>query len=374
MPSRRIILPILAVVLCVGLAGIALALLPPARGQEHTSFAASMKIIGTTVYERVILPRPPRAISGYRNWFQAIALATPLLLTGLAVALAFRAGVLNIGAQGQYIAGAIASTAIGVYAPLHSPPLLIALHLLGAMLAGALVAAIAAVLYRWRNVSVVLSTLLLNFAMLEFLRYLLQGPMRARSDAGTLLDPQSPPLPEAAQLPMFFQSPTGQGIGLGTFLAIAAAILLAWMLRRTVLGYRMIVVGQNPTAARFAGIHVSRISVLALAMSGALAGLAGGIHVAAAPSYTLFPDLGTNAVGFTGIVVALLAGLSPIGAIVSALFFGVLTSAFRALEASPLDVHSSTGQAVQGMLVIAILAVQSPRIARWIRTRNGEAG
>ena len=107
-----------------------------------------------------------------------------MLLTGLAIAAAFRAGVLNIGGQGQYVTGAIAGAAIGIYLP-ASRWVVIPLLLMGSMVGGALIAAVAAGLERWRRVPVVLSTLLLNFVALEFLRYLLQGPMRATSDAGS---------------------------------------------------------------------------------------------------------------------------------------------------------------------------------------------
>jgi simple sugar transport system permease protein len=236
----------------------------------------------------------------------------------------------------------------------------IALHLIAAMAAGALLAGIAAALERWRNVPVVLSTLLLNFVALEFLRYVLQGPMRAVAEDGRPLDPQSPQIPELARLPEYFATSPGQGLQLGFFLALVAAAVLALILRRTTFGFRLRVVGQNPVAARFAGMNVPRVAFASLALSGALAGLAGGVQVSGVATYVLFPDLGADGVGFTGIAVALLGRLSPLGVVLSALFFGLLNTSFRALERSPLEIHAATAQAVQGALVIVVLILASP--------------
>jgi simple sugar transport system permease protein len=358
----RILAPLVSVVICIGLTAVVLAALPSSGDEKH-SFIESLGIIGRTVWERVLLPRPPRLETGYRNWIQTLVSATPILLTGLAVAVAFRANVLNIGGQGQYVAGAIATAAVGVY--LHAPsPILITLHLIAAMVAGAMLASIAAALERWRNVPVVLSTLLLNFVALEFLRYLLQGPMRARSDSGTLLDPQSPELAEAARLPEFFSPTTGQGLHLGFFIALAMALIVWFLLRQTTFGFRLRVVGQNPTAARFAGMNVGRVSFATLALSGALAGLAGGVQLSGVPAYVLFPDIGLDGIGFTGIAVALLGRLSAVGVVFSAVFFGMLNTAVRALEKSPLEIHSVAAMGVQGLLVIAILVVTSPNWAK----------
>jgi simple sugar transport system permease protein len=368
--ARSAIAPFTAVVICLALTAVILAALPSARGEEHT-FGEALAIIGRTTWERVLLPRPPSSDEGYRNWIQTLQAATPLVLTGLAVAVAFRANVLNIGAQGQYVCGAIAATAVGVYATGLRAGALIPLHLACATAAGALPAVIAAALDRWRRVPVVLSTLLLNFVALEFLRYLLQGPMRATSADGTLLDPQSPELLDAARLPQFFAGPSGQGVHLGFFIAIGAAVLIGFVLRQTTFGFRLRVVGQNAEAGRFAGMNVARVSFATLALSGALAGLAGGVQVAGVVPFVLLRDVGTDGIGFTGIAVALLARLSPIGVILSAIFFGLLSTTFRALERSPLDVHAATAQAVQGALIIAVLVITS---ARWGTRRTSGSG
>jgi simple sugar transport system permease protein len=360
---------LIAVAVCLGLTAVLLAALPTA-GEDARSFRESLGIIGRTLYERVLLPRPPHLEAGYRNWVLTLQSATPILLTGLAVAVAFRANVLNIGGQGQYVAGAVAGTAVALSAPVGTPAVLIVLHLGAAVVAGAMLASIAAGLALWRNVPVVLSTLLLNFVALEVLRYLLQGPMRATSDGGTLLDPQSRQLPEAARLPEFFAVNGGQGIHLGFFVAVGVALVLAVVLRRTTFGFRLRVVGENPEAARFAGIGVARVSFATLALSGGLAGLAGGVQVSGVATHVLFPDVGIDGLGFTGIAVALLGRLSPVGVVFSALFFGLLNTAFRALERSPLEVHAATAVGVQGALVLAILVVTSPQWAKHLRRRG----
>jgi simple sugar transport system permease protein len=357
--AGRLLAPIVAVAVCLALTAIVLAWLP-SRDEETAAatFGDRIRQINDIVYQRVLLPRPPTMENGYRNWILTLGHATPILLTGLAVAAAFRAGVLNIGAQGQMVMGAIAATAVGVYWNVPSV-LAIPAVALAAMIAGAVFASIAATLEQWRSVPVVLSTLLLNFVALEFLRYLLQGPMRARSDGGTLLDPQSPELREAARLPEFFAANPGQGLHLGFFIALTAAALLAFLLRKTTFGFRLRAVGQNPDAARFAGMKVGRVTAATLALSGALAGLAGGVQVAGVTPYILYPDLGTNALGFTGIAVALLGRLSATGVVLAAVFFGLLNTAFRALERE-MGISAVAAQAVQGALVIAMLVLTSP--------------
>jgi ABC-type uncharacterized transport system permease subunit len=363
---RRMLPPLAAIVLCLALTAVALALFP-SRDEEESpaTFGQRLTLIGRVVHERVLLPRPPISTEGYRNWVLTLQHATPLLFTGLAIAAAFRAGVLNIGAQGQLVMGAIAGAAVGVYLD-AGPAVSITTLLLASFVAGAIFASIAALLHHWRGVPIVLSTLLLNFVALEFLRYLLQGSMRARSEDGTLLDPQSPEIRAAARLPEFFGTSPGLGIHLGFFLALAAAVVVGLVLRKTTFGFRLRAVGQNPDAARFAGMAVARVSAAALAISGGLAGLAGGVQLAGVPNYILFPDTGTNAIGFTGIAVALLGRLTATGVVLAAVFFGLLNTAFKALERE-MGISPVTAQAVQGALIIAMLVLTSPA---WLRKLN----
>ncbi len=121
-------------------------------------------------------------------------------------------------------------------------------------------------------------------------------------------------------------------------------------------------------------MNVARVSFATLALSGALAGLAGGVQISGVATYVLFPDIGSDGLGFTGIAVALLGRLSPIGVIFSALFFGLLNTAFKALERSPLSIHSSTAQGVQGLLIIAVLIAGSGRWRRLLARFSKKSG
>jgi len=216
------------------------------------------------------------------------------------------------------------------------------------------------------------------------LRYLLQGPMRPVDLAGIPLEPQSAELPGWARLPPMAGDEEGApmppfpgmswaiwpwawrllaGLYPPIWIAIIAAAVLGLMLRWTTFGFRLKVVGQNPEAARVAGMNVPRVAMATLAISGALAGLAGVVSVAGVAPYVLYPDRAGDGVGFTAIAVALLGRLSAAGTVFSALFFALLSTAFKALERSDLAVHSSTAQAVQGALILALLITTS---GRWI--------
>lgn len=301
-----------------------------------------------TVWEKVIWP--PTGSRRLGSWSYVLQYATPILLTGLAITVAFRAAVWNIGAQGQYLIGAIAATAVGVGLDVPAP-VLILLVMLAAIVGGAALAALAATLDVWRRVPIVLSTLLLNFIVLELLRFLLQGPMR--EPGGQV---KSAPLLDAARLPLV----PGTGLHFGFVIALLAAPLIAFLVRHTTFGFRLRVVGENPTAARFAGINVSRVSLATMALSGALAGLAGGIEVSGV-THELHLSANDTAFGFTGIAVALLGRLTATGVVAAAIFFGLLNAGFRALQAE-VGVPFVTGQALQGLIVILMLVLTHPRL------------
>jgi simple sugar transport system permease protein len=392
----RAVPPLAAVAICLLAALLSLAWLGFGR-EEGQGFTQGARRIAQVVWQRSLLPSPPprRAprpgdrprVETYRSWMQTLVAATPILLTGLAVALAFRASVLNIGAEGQYIVGAIAATAVGLYLPGKASMVMPAL-LAASLVTGAAIAAIAALLEQVRRVPIVLSTLLLNFVAIVLLKALLQGPLH---EAGQQL--QSEQLPERAQLlhvyvntdaaAGFWQKwvhPTLQANGgqrtelhLGLLIALIAALLLSLLVRYTTFGFRLRATGENPTAARFAGIRVGRVAVTTLCLSGGLAGLAGGIQLSALSPYQLLPDTGSSGFGFTGIAVALLGRLSPLGVILAAIFFGWLRTAFAALE-SELHVPFLTLQATQGAILIAMLMLTNLKwVARLLRDRSSAA-
>ena len=242
--------------------------------------------------------------------------ATPLIFTGLAVAVAFRAKLWNIGAEAQLYAGAVMTVLLGTGA-LDWPALtLLPLLAVSAMLAGALVLLIPALLKTRLGVDEVVTTLLFNFIFLLFVSYLLEGPMKDPMGMGW---PKSPRLIAEARLPRIVE---GLRLHWGFALALIAA-LAVWVIQtRTTLGYEMRAVGLNAKAARFAGIPVTRVILKSALLSGGLAGLAGFSEVAGLKG-SLTLDLSPG-FGYTGIIVAMLAFLHPIGVVAAALFVAAL--------------------------------------------------
>jgi simple sugar transport system permease protein len=327
--------PLIAVGACVGVGLLVLALLGHSPGE----------VMGI-VWGKVIFH--DRAERRAAAWSAVLYHTTPILLTGLAVTVAFRASVWNIGGEGQFLAGALAANAIGAHLALHSAAG-IPMMLLVAGAAGAGLAAVASLLEWWRRVPVVLSTLLLNAVMVQVLTYLVAGPL---GDPGRAV---TRPLLGAYRLPGLVTPP-------GLLIALSAAGMVAFVLRQTTFGFRLRMVGENPTAARFAGVHVPLTALATLSLSGALAGLAGGVELAGVRGELAFSDANLG-FGFTGIAVALLARLSPLAVIPSALFFGVMRSGFTVLEAE-LGVPSVTGLALQGLIVMLMLVLTHPLVAR----------
>ncbi|WP_323007001.1 ABC transporter permease [Pseudorhodobacter sp.] len=238
--------------------------------------------------------------------------ATPLIFTGLAIAVAFRAKLWNIGAEAQLYAGAIVTVILGTSALSGLGGAALPIIALGAMVAGALIL-LGPVLLKTRfGVDEVVTTLLLNFIMLLLVSYLLEGPMKDPMGMGW---PKSAPLDKALRLPRIA---TGLRLHWGFGLALLAAFLLWFVQVRTTLGYEMRAVGLNPQAARFAGIPVNRVLVKTALLSGGLAALAGFSEVAGLKGH-LSLDLSPG-FGYTGIIVAMLAVLHPLGVVVTAIF------------------------------------------------------
>ncbi|HBM61091.1 MAG TPA: ABC transporter permease [Citreicella sp.] len=237
--------------------------------------------------------------------------ATPLIFTGLAVAVAFRAKLWNIGAEAQLYAGALLTVVVGTQAGLPGP---LALPLMAgaAVLAGALVLLGPVLLKTRMGVDEVVTTLLLNFIMALLISYLLEGPLKDPMGMGW---PKSPALPRDARLPRLAE---GLRLHWGFALALICAAGIWLMQTRTTLGYEIRAVGLSPQAARFAGIPVGRVLVKTALISGGLAALAGFSEVAGLKG-NLTADLSPG-FGYTGIIVAMLALLHPLGVVVSALF------------------------------------------------------
>jgi simple sugar transport system permease protein len=296
-------------------------------------------------------------------WTVTLQKTAPLLLAGLAVALSFRAGVWNIGAEGQLLAGALGATALATRLAAGAPGLLLipATALAGA-LCGAAIAAVAGALRATRGVSEVISTILLNFIAIQLVAFAVQGPLQEAAGAY----PQSDPLPAAARLPALGR------VHLGVALALFAAPLAHVFLFRTAAGFRLRAVGRSPLAARFAGISPARAGLSAICAAGALAGLAGAFEVAGVTG-RLFEGLAAGT-GYTAIAVALLARLEPLAVVPAALFFGALEAGAAAMQREA-GVPSVVTEAVQGLVILFSIGALAPGGTRagggfWERFRD----
>ena len=277
----------------------------------------------------------------------ALVRATPLILAGLAEAIAFRGGVFNIGAEGQLLAGAVAGTSVSLFAPAVFGPFTIVLALVSAAAAGALWAAIAAELKKRLNVLEIISTIMLNFVAIHLVSYLVRGPLQEP----TRVYPQTQTLIESARLPVIV---AGTRLHLGFVLAIVAAVMLAWFFRKTAAGFRIRAVGASPRAAWTSGrIDVARTSYSVFIISGALAGFAGGIEVSGV-TYALYENLSPG-YGYTAIAVALIAGLNPLGVILSGIFFAGLETSALALQRD-FAIPASIASVAEAALILVVLA------------------
>ena len=251
---------------------------------------------------------------------QTLIITTPLILTALAVAFAFRCGMFNIGGNGQYIAGSVAALYVGTHLE-GTPRLLhIVLAVIAALLAGAVWGGIAGALRATVGAHEVISTIMLNFVALYLAKYLfeLNGPLQGTDPS----IPRSHDIFDSAKLPEIWGRL--QPLHAGIFIALAALLVYHLLLNRTTLGYEVRAVGFNPEAARYGGISVGRNYFLAMAISGGFAGLAGSVDLLGWKFRIATNDLDAVLVGFIGIAVALLGRNKAIGILFAALLFGAL--------------------------------------------------
>ena len=289
-----------------------------------------------------------RGAFGTRNGLgETLVRTTPLLLCGLAVTVAFRCGMWNIGAEGQLYFGALGATLAGVFLPPMPAPIHLLLVMLTGFAFGAFYGAIPGLARAYRGANEIVSTIMLNYIAIYLVSFLVNGPLR---DANLLLpQPQSFPVALTARLPRILAGTRAHG---GIFIGLLAAVGVYILLWKAVPGFRIRIVGQNPKAARFGGINVKRYIVLAMAISGGLAGLAGMVEVAGVRGY-LIPDLSPG-YGYTGIAVALLGGLHPAGVTLAAFFFGSLMVGADGLQRS-VGVPTATVLIIQGLVLVFVL-------------------
>ena len=291
------------------------------------------------------------------NLQQTLIVTTTLILTGLAVAFAFRCGMFNIGGQGQYIVGSIWAVWIGSSFSGMNPFFHILLATVIGMLGGAVWAGIAGFLKATVGAHEVISTIMLNWIAIWVGSFLfgLGGPLQ--NDTQTSV-PISNDVVEDTFLPVFWGDPLLQGLHVGFFVAIGALVVYWALLNRTTLGYGVRAVGFNPEAARYGGISVARNYFLAMAISGAFAGLAGAIDILGWQHRLSTSDIQTSALGFTGIAVALLGRNTAIGVFFAALLFGSLVTGTSTRNLDPEifqpELASNLTLLIQGLVVLFV--------------------
>jgi simple sugar transport system permease protein len=259
------------------------------------------------------------------NLSQTLILTSTLILTGLAVAFAFRCGLFNIGGQGQYMTGAIVSVWVGSSWAGMTRGLHVVLALALAMAAGAGLAAIAGFLKATVGAHEVITTIMLNWIVYWFGSFLFGrgGPLQNSTDPSV---PISNDVVPNAKLPTFWGNPELQALHVGIFIALGALVVFWVLLNRTTLGYEVRAVGFNPEAARYGGINVARSYVYAMAISGAFAGLGGAIDILGWQYRLGVLDVQVSNIGFIGIAVALLGRNTAVGVGLAALLFGALVN------------------------------------------------
>jgi simple sugar transport system permease protein len=325
-----VLLPIAGVFVALVIGGIMLLLL---KVNPFTAYAAMLRgAVGSTF-----------------GLTQTLVKATPLLLVGLGICIAFRASVINIGGEGQIIAGALAAT----WFPLtfHTWPgwLLIPATMVMGFLAGAAWGFVPGILKAHLHVNEILSTIMMNSIALQLMNLLLQGPLMdpAGVAAGTFL-PQSAQLPHQVWLARLVPKTL---LHSGAIVAVVLAVVVYLFLWRTTIGYRIRAVGLNADASRYSGINVPFNQALSLTLAGGFAGLAGVIEVIGV-QHRLLEGL-TSGYGFTGIVAALLGGLHPLGLIPASILFGGLLVGGDTMQRA-VQVPSSLVMAILGLVVLFV--------------------
>jgi general nucleoside transport system permease protein len=308
-----------------------------------------------------------------------IVYATPLILTGLAVGFAFRCGLFNIGGQGQYWVGAYLAIEVGLYVTGHWPGHgreAVFLATLAAALMGSAWASIAGFLKAYRGAHEVISTIMLNWIAIFGGQWLfgLGGPLQDKASHG----PESRTLPLSATYDAIWGFIPGASVTIALFIALGAAVVYWLLLSRTTLGYEVRAVGLNAEAARYGGISVKRSIVLAMAISGAFAGLAGGADVLGSGSFQIqTTNLQVVDAGFTGIAVALLGRNTAVGIILAAFLFAVLHTGANNISGgfSP-ELATNLATIIQGVIILFVggeVVVRWLVAAGWRRKRPGDS-
>jgi general nucleoside transport system permease protein len=303
------------------------------------------------------------------NLSQTLLQTTTLILTGLAVAFAFRCGMFNIGGQGQYFIGLYVANWIGVSFAGMSPVPHILIAVIGATLAGAAWAGIAGVMKATTGAHEVISTIMLNWIAIWIGEWLFGDGGPLQNSANNTV-PISNDIAASARLPVFWGEQQLQGLHIGFFIALGALVVFSLILNRTTLGYEVRAVGFNPEAAAYAGINVKKNLIRAMAISGAFAGLAGALDMLGYLYHIGQSDIPVSSVGFLGIAVALLGRNTAAGVGIAALLFGgLLFGTTHGLTSNVIqpELAGNLTYIIQGLIVlfvgadVLILSVWSAR-------------
>ena len=284
---------------------------------------------------------------------EVLVRAVPLILVALGIAIAFRSGIINIGAEGQMLMGILAATATALALPTWPKALLLPLVILAGAAGGGAWAGIAGVLRARLGVNEILSTVMLNYIAAQFYTFFLRGPMidpgELETGSGT---PQSMRLPDAAILGRLVP---GTRLHTGLILALVLGVAVYGFLWHTTWGFRLRAAGAEPKAARYAGIQVQRSLVVAMVLSGALAGIAGAVEVSGVHHRAI--ENISSGYGFAGIVVALFGGLHPAGIVPAAAFFGLLLVGADMTQRSA-GVPANMILVLQGVIILVIVSAK----------------
>lgn len=312
-----------------------------------------LAIFQGSIYD-VNLARGASFFKGFYPLAETAVNATPLILAGLAVTLAFRAGLFNIGAQGQFIMGAIAASYVGFNFE-FSPVIHVCLALIAGVLASGIYGGIVGLLKAKTGAHEVIVTIMLNYIASFFILWILKTKTFLRPNS---INPIAPEVKRSAELPLIFGSDLR--IHLGIIIALVVSALIWWLLNSSTLGFKFRAVGANANAAKTAGISTSKVAFITMFICGALAGLGGAVHVLGV-NHALTADIG-GSYGFDAITVALLGRATVGGTIFAAFLFG-------ALQTGGLSLLSSTGtpvEIVQVIQALIVLFIATPALIKYI--------
>ncbi|WP_346916140.1 ABC transporter permease [Clostridium sp.] len=287
-----------------------------AKGYSITQYFTALTDLVSTIWNG--------SFGTQRNTMATLAEVTPLIFTGVANAVAFRCGLFNIGVGGQFVLGMVAAAIVGTI-PGLSPIVHIPLIIVSGIVAGGIWGGIPGFLKAKFGTSEVINTIMMNYISIALANYII-----LRTSFGVPGKAATPMIQESAKLARFVE---GSSANISLFIGIITAILMGFILWKTTIGYEIRAVGINPHGAEYGGVNVAKKAVLAMILSGAIAGLGGATHVAGV-KHLIQDFMVVPSYGFDGIAVALLAKKNPVACILSAILFGALNSSSRALQIS----------------------------------------